>query len=136
MTDPVLLIVDALAIFRLSRLVTSDTILDRPRNWLLRRWPGADTEFHDSEVERVEGEGAAYTAVRGRPVTPVPEWSPRLWVVVEPHWFGNLISCVWCVSVYVAVVVVALRAWWDWWQWPALVAAGSAAAGWIHTRTQ
>ena len=136
MTDPVLLIVDALAIFRLSRLVTSDTILGRPRNWLLRRWPGADTEFHDSETERIEGKGAAYNAVRGRPVTPVPEWKPRLWVVVEPHWFGNLISCVWCISIYVAVAVVAARAWWDWWQWPALVAAGSAVAGWIHTRTQ
>ena len=136
MTDPVLLIVDALAIFRLSRLVTSDTILDRPRTWLLRRWPGADTEFYDSETERIEGDGAAYTIVRGRPVAPIPESNPRLWVVVQPHWLGSLAECVWCVSVWIAVVVVALRAWWDWWQWPALVAAGSAAAGWIHTRTQ
>ena len=127
MTDPVLLVVDALAIFRLSRLVTSDTILDRPRTWLLRRWPGSETEFYDSEVEDSQ--------VRGRPVITLEGTRPRLWVVAEPHWFGSLISCMWCMSVYVAVAVVALRQWWDWWQWPAFVAAGSAAAGWIHTRT-
>ena len=132
MTDPVLLIVDALAIFRLSRLVTSDTILDRPRTWLLRRWPGADTEFYDSETDRIDG--GTWT-LHGRPAAPIPGSNPRLWVAVNPHWFGSLIECVWCMSVYVAVAVVAARAWWDWWQWPALVAAGSAVAGWIHTRT-
>jgi len=125
--DPVILVVDALAIFRLSRLVTSDTILDRPRAWLLRRWPGSETEFYDSEVENSE--------VRGRPVVTLEGTRPRLWVVLEPHWFGSLIQCVWCISIWLAVAVVAARQWWDWWQWPALVAAGSAVAGWIHTRT-
>ena len=127
MTDPVLLVIDALAIFRLSRLVTTDSILDPPRDWLLRRWPGNGTEFYDSEVDDSE--------VGGRPVVPLEGTRPRVWVVVDPHWFGSLISCMWCLSVYVAVAVVALRQWWDWWQWPALVAAGSAVAGWIHTRT-
>lgn len=134
MTDPVVLVIDALAIYRLSRLVTSDTLLDTPRNWLLRRWPGEDTSFYDSMIE---GIGSAYPVIAGtlNPVR-IESENPRVWFPLSPHWFGTWAECVWCVSVAVAVVVVAARQWWDWWQWPALVAAGSAAAGWIHNRSQ
>lgn len=33
------LAVDALAVYRLTRLVTEDTILDRPRDWILENAP-------------------------------------------------------------------------------------------------
>lgn len=33
------LLVDALAVYRLARLVTQDDILIRPRTWLTTRWP-------------------------------------------------------------------------------------------------
>lgn len=137
MTDPVILIIDALAIFRLSRLITSDTLLDTPRTWLLHSWPGADTEFHDSEIyPKAVDDKTPVLRGSGLPVVALADTKPRLWVAVKPHWFGTFISCMWCVSVWVAVSVVAARQWWDWWQWPALVAAGSAAAGWAHSRSQ
>lgn len=33
------LLVDGLATYRLARLVTQDTILHRPRQWVTNRWP-------------------------------------------------------------------------------------------------
>jgi len=125
MTDPILLVIDALAIFRLSRLITTDSLLDASRNWLLRRWPGTDTEFYETAMREVRTE-----------LTRLSGSVPPVWIAAKPHWFGTWVECVWCVSVAVAVGVVAARQWWDWWQWPALVAAGSAAAGWIHSRSQ
>lgn len=132
MSDPVLLIIDMLAVFRLSRLIVADSILDRPRAWLLRRWPGDDTEFYDSEVEiddstaTLVDTGVLVTAIDG---------DVRTWIAIRPRWLGTWIECVWCNSVWIAVAVVAAREWWDWWQYPATVAALSAVAGIIHTRT-
>lgn len=38
MTDPTELVVDAIATYRLTRLVQEDSLLDRPREWVLDRW--------------------------------------------------------------------------------------------------
>jgi len=119
--DPLILIIDALAVFRLTRLIVADGIFDRPRNWILTRFPGAETEFYADAVERVP-----------RRLVPVSGSSPRVWVAVEPSWLGRLLECCWCVSVWTAAGVVVARQMWGWWEWPALVLAYAAVAGMLH----
>ncbi len=139
MIDPLLLAIDALAVYRFSRLVVADSILDVPRRWLLRRWPGDETEFVATEVGRRSWEDITVGVTDKRMVvagtlTDVIKVGDN-WVAAKPRYFGTWLSCVWCVSPYVAAAVVMLRSWWDWWQYPALVAAMSAVAGIIYAST-
>ncbi|MCP4897322.1 MAG: DUF1360 domain-containing protein [bacterium] len=125
-------IILALATFRLARLIVTDTILDPPRAWILSRWPGDDTEFTQSVVEH-DDQGSWYSAARD--TVRLVGIEDDLWVAANPTWFGRWLECVWCVSIWVAVVVVALHHWWAWFQYPAMVLAFSAVAGWVHTYT-
>lgn len=123
---PLDLLIDGLAVFRLSRLVTTDGFppILRIRRWVLEHWPSSETVFLDSEV--VQGASGPQTR-RGLPVVKGPDgW------LAAPHWLGELVECVWCASMYIAAGVVVLRVWWDWWEWPALILAFSAAAGLLH----
>ena len=109
----------ALAVFRVSRLIVSDTILDTPRLWILARWPASDTVFvearpHTFWVENVEG-----------------------WMTVKPHLIGELVSCVWCTGFWISVIAAV-----GWSQapdvawWLALPFALSAVAGLLEEVTQ
>lgn len=84
----------ALATARLARLVTTDTILETPRNAILRRWPAHDTEFGDSEVTG----GKLSTGVEVFRVD-------HAWMAVEPHRWSELLTCVWCASVWIGIAV-------------------------------
>jgi hypothetical protein len=80
-----LLVLIALTVHRFARLVTRDTILDGPRNWITRR-------YHGSLIE--------------------------------------LLSCMWCVSVWIAAVVIVLTLYGPaWWPWVMVGAAASSTAG-------
>lgn len=101
------LVVDALAIARLTRLVTKDRITRPLRRPLIRRAYGGQLPDHWNDL--------GPTVVLDDPDSPEVAY---------------LLSCDWCASAYVAVVVVALRALvpgvWD----PvARVLAGSQVAG-------
>lgn len=90
--DTVWLTVDALAVYRLSRLVTRDSLplVKRPREALVRR------------------------GQRGHSLT----------------WWAELVTCPWCVSMYLAPIVLGARAYAEVaWSPLALVLAGSAVAG-------
>lgn len=43
--NPTALIILALAVFRITRLITTDTIFDRPRNWLFNKFPPERSAF-------------------------------------------------------------------------------------------
>lgn len=83
------LLVAALATARLTRLITTDRITERPRLWLLMR--------------------------------------------LDPEGLGSyLITCSWCVSVYVGAGAAALL--WtgpSWTVWPLAALAFSYTAGWL-----
>lgn len=126
--DPLTLIVDVLAAFRLTRLITRDTWppVKAVRDWLLRRWPSADAEYPASDVtiRDVRDEGTLPTGV------PVFNSGGR-WLAVRPHWLGELVTCPWCAGFWVAAAVVAAQLWLVWWPPVALVFALSAATGLI-----
>lgn len=45
----------ALAAFRVSRVIISDTIFDPVRDWLLTNFPGTDVKYDDKDRHRVKG---------------------------------------------------------------------------------
>ena len=129
--DPLTLIVDLLACYRLTRLVTKDSLLDQVRWWLLRRWPNADTTFPDQIVlERETSKGVTTgTLESGRLVfmsSQVDQDGDPLWMGAKTFKWSELIECPYCASVWLAFIVIGLRQWWDWWQWMGL---GLALAG-------
>jgi hypothetical protein len=100
-----LLIIDALAVFRLTHLVTEDTILEPVRE-LLR----------GVSYENGRDEGGFREKVAKRP-------SLAIWV-----------TCPWCVSPWCATVVVAAQSIFPHiWFYPACVLAFSAVTGLIAT---
>lgn len=118
--DPLLLLVDVLAVWRLTRLVTRDDFppIKAAREWVLRRWPSGDTTFTAEEVVGIiedpdapapfTGEGRVEGT--GRPVF----WNGEEWQSEGDHWQGKLISCLWCASVWLAAGVMALNPWRGW----------------------
>jgi hypothetical protein len=114
--DPVTAAVAALAVYRLTLLVTADKLTEKPRDRLVL-WAN----------ERAHGP---------RPVTSSPEWWESA-AASRPHPLTYLLDCPWCASPYVALPVVAAavlrppgRVWWL----ACGVAAASAVAGALGSR--
>lgn len=139
--DPLLLVVDVLAVWRLTRLVTRDDFppIKAAREWILRRWPSGDTTFTADEVEPsvpddsdlplpFSGEGRVRGS--GRPVF----WNGEEWQSSDDHWQGKLISCLWCSSVWLAGGVMALNPWRGWVAWLLSVLAVAGAAALVAIR--
>jgi len=118
--------VNALAVHRITRLISADTIpvIRRPREWLLRRWPSSDTVFMPSEVVSVDDD---LVVVDGTGTVVFQEGDE--WFAIRPHWLGDLITCTWCVSMYVAPFVIAADYWLGWWPWVAISLAFSSVTG-------
>jgi hypothetical protein len=101
MSEFFLFIVLSLTVARTTRLITEDTILDEPRQWILKRiWGrGKPDDIHESS------------------------WTP-------PYWQGKLhylLTCPWCCSIWVSAGALgatylftdySIPAPWFW--WPAL----------------
>lgn len=97
----VLLILDALAVFRLTRLVVADTITAPLRERLIGRKPAVTRD--------IDGE--------------------RIMIAARPK-LAEFITCPWCTSPYLAAIVVGCQALIPTlWQYPCAVLAFSAAAG-------
>lgn len=138
MLDPLILLVDLLAVFRLTRLITKDSLLNGPRWWILNRWPSELTTFPDALVTDREtltlgGRtiGSLATGVGVFLSSTTDDDGDPLWEARRTFKWTELVECAWCASMWLAAGVVMLEAWWDWWQWPALVLALSAVTGLI-----
>lgn len=83
------LVVDALAAYRLTRLVTADTITEGPRDAVVR-WA-----YERAGLLDVAADGASWSEV-----AMADDDAPKL---------ATLVTCRWCTGVYVAVAVVAAR---------------------------
>lgn len=94
MIDAVAFVVVALAAYRLTRIVTLDTISD-PFRARLHRWAWND----DDPVEGVDDEGRPAFFARPRAA-----W--RTWV-------DGLVTCPLCLGVWVSAATYAAWRWWD-----------------------
>lgn len=92
MTSALVLAVDALAAYRLTRLVTADTIAEPARAVVIQA--GYERERPGVEVPE-PGPGSTWTEVALNDPDP-----PRL---------AELVTCRWCAGFWVAVGVVAAR---------------------------
>lgn len=136
--DPFLFVVDLLAVYRLARLVTKDSLFDRPRWWILNRWPSEQTTFPDNLVlERRTEDGHVYgilkSGVHVYMTAKVDDEGDPLWEADRTYKLSELVECPFCVSVWLAFAVVALRVGWDWWQYPALGLGLAGAVALIFT---
>lgn len=110
-----------LAVARATRLLTSDRILDRPRRWLvIRLW--ARTLVR---AERERSPGWDMHMVRhGTRVTA----ADRLGQGGDPPLGAYLVTCPWCVSVYVGAAAAPLWYWFGDSPWVIVPAAALAAS--------
>lgn len=118
-SNPILFLINALAVLRITRSVTTDSFPFGPLrlrigDWANDRWPA---------LQRVAG--------AGKIVHPAPSDADRRKVTaydgVAP--LAYLLICPWCVSVYVSVFVGALASTGPWWLWIATPLALSAVTG-------
>jgi hypothetical protein len=117
------------AVARLTRLAVYDRILETPRAWILRRFPADDTQFGDSEIE----DYATGPGITGSQISTV-RGDDGWWYAESPHFLGNLISCPWCLSIWIAAPL--LTAYWLWPEptlWIAAFLTVSFLAGWVTT---
>lgn len=82
-----LVIVIGLAAFRVSRLLALDTILETPRHAFFRRFPPDD---HYARMYRLGD-----------------TWQITQRVSRKLSWFGRLLACPWCSSVWFTAAIVA-----------------------------
>lgn len=114
--NPLDLLILALAVSRLSRLIVSDSITEKLRNWIWYRLPASDTEFGDSEV-KVDGKDTLGNQIGVLHKTGVHVFRTRTaWYATQPRMIGNLISCPWCAGFWVAIAV-----WAGYWFYPETV---------------
>lgn len=112
LTNPVLLVINALAVFRLTRLVVDDAfplgvLRQRVIDWMDDRrpdWMGRPSQHTDAQRRRIN-------------------------VYSGQHPISYLVTCPWCVSIYVGAAVAALAATGLWWLWIAVPLALSAVTG-------
>jgi hypothetical protein len=131
--DPWILLVDLLACYRLTRLITKDSLLQEVRWWILQRWPNEGTEFPDSIVEDKSDEGSVTLGRLVGTGTPV-YLDEDGWKAEKVYKITELIECPYCASVWLAFGVLALRVWWDWWQYPAIALALAGGVALIFSR--
>lgn len=124
-----LAVIYALAVARVTRLITDDRLTETPRgrlsSWLWwRSWWGRRGGYYRREY----GDTAEATAredlanLRSSLDVPLPVY---------------LLTCRWCASVYVGAVAAPIAYWWGtapWFLVPALALAFSYVTGWLAAK--
>jgi hypothetical protein len=105
----------ALCVYRLTHLVTADKLTDGIREWLR-------VKSHEEQFRNVINRGNESTEWRDAPKRGV---ALVLW---------TLMTCSWCSSVWVALIVVPMGLNYGWWIYVCDVFAFSAAAGLISEK--
>lgn len=90
-----LLIIIALGIYSITRLITADSILDKPREWFFSRFPPAgyrtDRRPTNKKIRYVLN-GKWYDITKG-------------------HFLGELVQCPWCTGFWVASFATLFLLW-------------------------
>ena len=108
MPEPLLLLLIALAAFRVTRLWIDDGWpLQRLRDAFLYRWPDDVSVFEESEVVKGE-DGLTYTRA-GQPLIWVEDGE---YMAETPSKLGPLATCYWCAGWWISVAWVAAALLW------------------------
>lgn len=112
LADPIVLITSALAVTRLAILITRDSfpfgvLRERVRDWGNKRTPWT-TKIAPKLSERDHQRMITYDG---------------------QHPVAYLVSCPWCVSMWLAPIVAVLAATGTWWLWISIPLAFSTIAG-------
>ena len=102
-----LLLVMSLAVYRGTRLVVADTF--PPVLWLRDRLAGGwrdatQRELNDQSWLPMAGREQIFREIDGVPSRYVYRWN---WV---PQWLADLVSCPWCASGWIAILLSLLAA--------------------------
>lgn len=107
-------IIDALASWRLARLLTEDTlpVIKKSREWIWRRFPPVG-HYLDDDDWKLAGQETAYRWWKLFGVNHCTEVRVNAHgtqaIVVEAHPIGELIGCPHCVGVWLAFGVAGMR---------------------------
>lgn len=127
LTQTLELAVDALAAYRLTRLVTADTLTAAPRAAIIARaYRRSARREHTTVSERI-----------GQSVHPmtVDDWHDLVVLEgAEAPRLATLVTCQWCVGVWVGGGVVAARRLLPGWRWLSRALAVAAAQSLITSR--
>lgn len=140
--SPTSLILDGIAVARLTRLVVKDTFppVEAARRWWLARHPLPGRRLDESlwapvnDERTVWARGDRYVNVVMVPA--VEGTVPTLTAENDPDPLGELITCAWCSSVWLGAGVVVLRRYAPrFWDPVARFLTYSAVAGTFGTHT-
>lgn len=129
MIPGVLVLVYALAVARVTRLITADKLTEAPRRWLaVRLWT---PRIPSGDVQRLQRDNWYWAKRSAREVRRhlAAEWYDA---GAEPPLLVYLLTCGWCASIYVAAVAAPLAYFWGASPWlfvPALALAFSYVTG-------
>lgn len=112
MTPLSTVLVLSLVSWRLSRLITTDTITRPYRSRILDRWPPSeDSDEHSRAFRHVSGPRDLHRNERGFQSEGVYRHVPvEERARIRPYGPGLLVSCGWCLSVWASAAVVAAAA--------------------------
>jgi hypothetical protein len=117
--DALTLVILALAVHRVTRLIVTDTIFEKVRDWLRSL-----SMTKKPRTQRQSGEM-------------MPEsWVPKTGAALVPRTLNSIVHCHWCASIYVSAGTLALyRFEGGWFMWIAKGLAFSTVAGVLHERS-
>lgn len=125
-SNPWLVAVNVLAAFRITRLVVADAFPFGPLRLKISDW--ANDRWGPLQRVLAKDRTLADTKVRAGDSTKVAAYDGT-----AP--LAYLVTCPWCVGLYVAVLVAVLASTGTWWLYPAGVLAASAVIGLLATLT-
>lgn len=95
--SPFTFLVLALAIYRVTRLIVADSLLEPARNWLFGRFPYSGSFMDGGPEDKPKRAKRAAFQNTGR-------GTEARWFVETGTFLGNLLHCFWCIGFWVSVV--------------------------------
>lgn len=129
---PLALLIVALAAYRITRIITTDSISEPARERIYRwAWVEPDEVLaYAVAQERWAGESLPFQTDADDPPPPLPRRGGLR------TWLNQLVQCAWCMGVWVSAGTYAVWRWWTWEPVHVLIVmlAVAGVQGWLQSR--